>query len=69
MLPSLQVLSLIRSLCLLLVTWFLLACGGEPFHSIRNLHSSGDTIICFGDSLTEGVGADSGEEYPNAVIA
>jgi acyl-CoA thioesterase-1 len=31
------------------------------------LHSSGETIICFGDSLTEGVGANSGEDYPSVL--
>ena len=39
-------------------------CGGERFDTIRNLRSAGETIICFGDSLTEGVGAERGEEYP-----
>jgi acyl-CoA thioesterase I len=34
------------------------------FDTIRNLGSAGETIICFGDSLTEGVGAEPGEEYP-----
>jgi lysophospholipase L1-like esterase len=37
----------------------------ERFDSIRNLRSAGETIICFGDSLTEGVGAGSGEDYPS----
>ena len=40
------------------------ACGGEKFDHIKNLRSAGESIICFGDSLTEGVGADSGEDYP-----
>ena len=39
-------------------------CRGERFDTIRNLGSAGETIICFGDSLTEGVGAEPGEEYP-----
>jgi acyl-CoA thioesterase-1 len=39
-------------------------CRGERFDTIRNLGSVGETIICFGDSLTEGVGAEPGEEYP-----
>jgi lysophospholipase L1-like esterase len=43
------------------------ACGGERFDHVRNLRSSGETIICFGDSLTEGVGAGSGEDYPSAL--
>ena len=28
---------------------------------------AGQTIICFGDSLTEGVGAESGEDYPSVL--
>jgi acyl-CoA thioesterase-1 len=43
------------------------SCGGENLESIRNIHSLGETVICFGDSLTEGVGAGSGEDYPSAL--
>ncbi len=43
------------------------ACGGDRFDFIRNIRSSGESIICFGDSLTEGVGAGSGEEYPTVL--
>ncbi|MGH7875386.1 MAG: GDSL-type esterase/lipase family protein [Candidatus Binatia bacterium] len=41
------------------------ACGGEDFAKIRNIRSAGEGIICFGDSLTEGVGAGAGEDYPS----
>jgi acyl-CoA thioesterase I len=49
--------------------WVVLAtmvstCSGERFDKIRNIRSGGDTIVCFGDSLTEGVGAGEGEDYP-----
>jgi acyl-CoA thioesterase-1 len=44
------------------------ACGGGPYDSIRNLRSTGEKVICFGDSLTEGVGGGEGEDYP-AVLA
>jgi acyl-CoA thioesterase-1 len=57
----------IRGLYVLIPVTFLLACGGERFDSIRNVRSAGDTIICFGDSLTEGVGAELGEEYPTVL--
>jgi len=54
-------------------SWFCLlisliaACGGDNFAKIRNIRSDGRTIICFGDSLTEGVGAEPGEDYPAAL--
>jgi len=43
------------------------ACGRDSFDKIRNIRSAGDSVICFGDSLTEGVGAGSGEEYPTVL--
>ena len=52
---------------LFLVIGALGACGGENFDAIRNLRSGGDAIICLGDSLTEGVGAGSGEDYPSVL--
>ena len=32
-----------------------------------NIRSTGELIICFGDSLTEGVGASAGEDYPSVL--
>jgi len=32
---------------------------------ITNLDSTGDSIVCFGDSLTEGAGAEKGSDYPS----
>ena len=52
---------------ILLFAGFLFACSGENFAQIRNIRSAGETIICFGDSLTEGVGAAEGEDYPSAL--
>jgi acyl-CoA thioesterase-1 len=52
---------------ILLFVGFLFACSGENFAQIRNIRSAGETIICFGDSLTEGVGAAEGEDYPSAL--
>jgi acyl-CoA thioesterase-1 len=48
--------------------FYVASCGRSPYDSIRNLRSPGEQIICFGDSLTEGVGAGEGEDYP-AVLA
>ena len=52
---------------ILLVGVFLSSCGGEDYNKIRNLRSAGQTIVCFGDSLTEGVGAGQGEDYPSVL--
>lgn len=44
------------------------ACGADnSLEKIRNIGSAGDAIICFGDSLTEGVGAGSGQDYPTVL--
>ena len=56
-----------RALALLFIGAVVFSCGGETFAKIRNLHSAGETIICFGDSLTEGVGASAGEDYPSVL--
>lgn len=54
---------------LILAGFALSACGRSGnFSDIRNLRSRGVNIICFGDSLTEGVGAGNGEDYP-AILA
>lgn len=37
--------------------------------SVRNLESSGSAVIAFGDSLTAGVGASAGTDYPSRVAA
>jgi lysophospholipase L1-like esterase len=45
----------------------IISCGGDNFAKIRNIRSSGQEIICFGDSLTEGVGAEAGQDYPSVL--
>lgn len=46
----------------------LLACARTgDFSDVKNLRSAAENIICFGDSLTEGVGAGSGEDYPSVL--
>jgi len=44
-----------------------LGCGGDSFDNVRNLGSSREAIVCLGDSLTEGVGANPGEDYPSVL--
>ena len=56
-----------RSQFLGITVTLIAACGGDDFGKIRNLRSTGETIICFGDSLTEGVGAGEGDDYPSAL--
>ena len=52
---------------LFFVVLLLAACDGDGYSNIRNLRSEGEAIVCFGDSLTEGVGAASGADYPTAL--
>jgi len=52
---------------LYLVVLLLAACGGDDYRNIRNLRSAGEAIVCFGDSLTEGFGANAGEDYPSVL--
>lgn len=52
-----------RRLFLLLLPPLLAACGPD----IANRNSTGTEILCFGDSLTAGVGAEPGEDYPSVL--
>lgn len=49
-------------LVLLLVVW---ALWPSPYSRVANLQSRGSSIIAFGDSLTAGFGAATGEDYPS----
>ena len=40
----------------------------ERYDFVRNFDSQGKNIICFGDSLTDGVGARVGEDYPSILV-
>lgn len=42
----------------------LVGCG-SPYEEVANLDASGRGIICFGDSITRGMGATSGNDYPS----
>ena len=44
-----------------------LGCASDGFDDVRNLGSTNDALVCLGDSLTEGVGADAGEDYPSVM--
>ena len=53
--------------CLYLLMSLMVACGGDRYDQVKNLASAGQAIICFGDSLTEGVGSAGGEDYPTVL--
>jgi acyl-CoA thioesterase-1 len=57
----------LRVFLLVIVGAAVISCAGDNFAKVRNLRSAGETIICLGDSLTEGVGAETGEDYPSAL--
>jgi len=44
-----------------------IALSGCAKQEIKNIDSKGTGIICFGDSLTFGYGANPGEDYPSAL--
>lgn len=52
-----------RSCFLFICLAALVVCGCEA--KIRNADSKGETIVCFGNSITYGTGADRGEDYPS----
>jgi acyl-CoA thioesterase-1 len=43
------------------------AAVGCAKQEIKNINSGGKNIVCFGDSITFGYGADPGEDYPSAL--
>jgi len=60
-----RILSSARKLLWLVLCLLLFACErGQDFRDVQNLSSTGKNIISFGDSLTEGVGAGAGKNYP-----
>ncbi len=54
--PSVKILLILT----ILAVW---GCGSP----VANLGSKGKTIVCFGDSLTAGLGADPGQDYPSVL--
>lgn len=55
----------INSVVLLIILSIVLSgCGRQK---IKNLDAKGENIICFGDSITFGYGANPGEDYPTAL--
>lgn len=56
-----KIIGLLIIICLVIVMYYLFF----PVTEIRNTHSSGQNIICFGDSLTYGTGSTNGMDYPS----
>jgi acyl-CoA thioesterase-1 len=52
--------------CCLCVACMIMGCSQTE---IKNLNARGKNIICFGDSITFGYGAEPGEDYPSALRA
>lgn len=44
-----------------------IALGGCAKREIKNIDAKGKNIVCFGDSITFGYGANPGEDYPTAL--
>ena len=53
----------------ILLCCFLLLFGCSRAPEVANLDSKGTRIVCFGDSLTAGEGAEAGEDYPSRLQA
>ncbi len=60
---------MIQKNSLLILSLLLFLCGcSSPLSKVTNIHSSfGESIICFGDSLTAGQGAGKGEDFPSLI--
>jgi acyl-CoA thioesterase-1 len=54
----------ISRICLLILVCLFSGCARSD---IANLESRGKNIICFGDSITAGFGAENGQDYPSAL--
>lgn len=54
-----------KFLIIALLGYSIIALAGCAKPKIKNIDSKGKNIICFGDSITFGYGADTGEDYPS----
>jgi len=54
---------------LVLLAWTILLAGCSSQPNVANLDSRGTTIVCFGNSLTQGEGASMGHEYPSLLAS
>ena len=56
-----------KLLVIALVGYSIIAFYGCAKKEIKNIDSKGKSIICFGDSITFGYGAEPGADYPSAL--
>lgn len=56
-----------KFLVIVLLSYWIIALAGCTKREIKNIHAKGKTIVCFGDSVTFGYGAQAGEDYPTAL--
>jgi len=56
-----------KLLFIALLSYSVIALTGCAKREIKNINSTGKNIICFGDSMTFGVGAKPGEDYPSVL--
>lgn len=61
---SLQLIAYRLPLTACLILFILAGCARKE---IKNIHSAGRNIICFGDSITFGYGVNPGEDYPSGL--
>lgn len=54
-----------KLLVIALLSYSVIALTGCAKREIKNIDSRGENIICFGDSLTAGEGAEPGNDYPS----
>jgi lysophospholipase L1-like esterase len=57
----------IKILLIVLLGYGVIALWGCAKREIKNIDAKGKNIICFGDSLTFGYGAQAGQDYPAAL--
>lgn len=55
------------ALCVALAAWLIFGRASDA--PVRNAHSTGTSIVAFGDSLVQGVGAPDGGDWPSLVSA
>jgi len=56
-----------RILSILISAFFILYSGCSSSNAVENIDACGKNIVFFGDSITSGIGADKGEDFPSLI--